>query len=272
MTCYVKEVTYSGFGVQNTKYNKIFSKLKNRFDNMSIQEAWVDGFPLEYHLKQWDQPKQSTKAFKNFINAKVKEKTIILDLAAGTGAPTYYLAKHFPETSFIASDHSKKCVEIGRKIIEEKTIPNLSIKRLDWFKLIAETTFDGLISLQSLSWLPELEKPLKIALQNLNPNWFAFTSLFYEGDITFNIDVRVHKNEERMQYNIYSLKHLERIARSLGYQVTSAEKFNIDIEIPKPENCDFMGTYTRKFEGDAHLTQISGALLMPWYMVMIEKC
>ena len=69
-----------------------------------------------------------------------------------------------------------------------------------------------------------------------------------------------------------SLKHLERIARSLGYQVTSAEKFNIDIEIPKPENGDFMGTYTRKFEGDAHLTQISGALLMPWYMVMIEKC
>ena len=166
---------------------------------MSIQEAWVNGFPLEYHLKQWDQPKQRTKAFKNFINAKVKEKTI----------------------------------------------PNLSIKRLDWFKLIAETTFDGLISLQSLSWLPELEKPLKIALQNLSPNWFAFTSLFYGGEITSHIDVRAHKNEKRMQQNIYSPKHLERIARSLGYQVTSAEKFNIDIEIPKPENGDFMGTYKK---------------------------
>ena len=87
---------------------------------MSIQEAWVDGFPLEYHLKQWDQPKQSTKAFKNFINAKVKEKTIILDLAAGTGAPTYYLAKHFPETSFIASDHSKNALRSAEKSLKKK--------------------------------------------------------------------------------------------------------------------------------------------------------
>ena len=93
---------------------------------MSIQEAWVNGFPLEYHLKQWDQPKQRTKAFKNFINAKVKEKTIILDLAAGTGAPTL-LGKTFPSIKPFDLRLAEKSLK--------KTIQNLSIKRLDWFKL-----------------------------------------------------------------------------------------------------------------------------------------
>jgi len=82
---------------------------------MMNDEKWIDGYPLSYHMKQWDKPKESTKAFCQFINRKIEEDTQILDLAAGTGAPTFYLANQFKNTNFVASDYSKDCVEIGGK-------------------------------------------------------------------------------------------------------------------------------------------------------------
>jgi ubiquinone/menaquinone biosynthesis C-methylase UbiE len=238
---------------------------------MENEEKYIDEYPLSYHMKQWDKPKESTKAFCHFINHKIEEDTQILDLAAGTGAPTYYLAKHFKNTTFVASDYSKDCVEIGSEIIKEKGISNLRIQFEDWYDLQETEEYDGVISLQTLSWLEEPEQPIKRVLQKLKPRWFALTSLFYEGDISYAIKLDIHSNGEKMNYNIYSLKHIERIVSSCGYRVSSIEKFNINIDIPKPENLDMMGTYTKFFRDESHRVQLSGALIMPWYMVMIER-
>ena len=238
---------------------------------MRNEEKWIDGYPLSYHMKQWDEPKESTKSFCKFINHKIEADTQILDLAAGTGAPTFYLASHFKNTTFIASDYSKECVAIGNKIIEKKEISNLRIQFEDWYELQETKEYEGVISLQTLSWLKEPEQPIKRVLQKLKPRWFALTSLFYEGDISYEIKLDIHSNREKMHYNIYSLKHIERIVGSCGYRVSAVEKFNINVDLPKPENPDMMGTYTKHFIDEPHRVQLSGALLMPWYMIMIER-
>ena len=133
---------------------------------MTNDKEWVNGFLLSYHLKQWDEPKESTKAFCKFIKDKIKPDTKVLDLAAGTGAPTFYLAKSFEKTNFIASDCSKDIVSIGNKIIKEKEVPNLKIQIEDWYKLRENNEYDGVISLQTLSWLKEPKRQLNVSCKN----------------------------------------------------------------------------------------------------------
>ena len=72
---------------------------------------------------------------------------------------------------------------------------------------------------------------------------------------------------------MYSLKELNRLAVQNGYEIVRADRYNIEIDIPKPTNMDLMGTFTEKVEGSLgnRRLQISGPLLMNWYFVLIKK-
>jgi ubiquinone/menaquinone biosynthesis C-methylase UbiE len=222
-------------------------------------------------LNQWETPKQSTKAFAKFIEAQLSRSKKVIDLAAGTGAPTAYLAELAPDVEFLATDSSSECVELGKKISNGKGLKNLNYKHLNWYELQPTDGFDGVISIQTLSWLKEPKEPLRLIFERLKPEWVGVTSLFYEGDISCTIEVNMHSIKNKLNYNIYSMKEIERIANSSGYKIYEAKKFDIDIDIPKPSDLDLMGTYTRRFGDEPNRVQISGPLMMPWYMVMFEK-
>jgi hypothetical protein len=132
---------------------------------------------------------------------------------------------------------------------------------------------EGVISLQTLSWLPEMRKPMAQIFEVIKPRWIGISSLFYDGDISCKIEVFEHSKNRKAFYNVYSLNELNRFASEYGYEVASSEKFNIEIDIPKPKNTNFMTTYTEKIEGglDNQRLQISGPLLMNWYFVLIKK-
>ena len=68
--------------------------------------------------------------------------------------------------------------------------------------------YDGCISLQNLSWPPDYEMPLKAIFKNINPNWLAITSLFYEGDITCRIEVEEHKKEKKNDQHLTTQRGL----------------------------------------------------------------
>ncbi len=134
--------------------------------------------------------------------------------------------------------------------------------------------FDGIISFQTLSWLPEYQEPLR-NLSLLNPKWIAISSLFYEGDIEYTIKLKDYyrasndKEYEEAYYNIYSLIRVREYLKKLGYYKFEYMLFEIDIDLPKTESMD-IGTYTIKTE-DGRRLQISAALMMPWYFIVASK-
>ena len=132
---------------------------------------------------------------------------------------------------------------------------------------------DGVISLQTLSWLPEMRNPMTQIFEVIKPDWIGLTSLFYEGEISCRIEVFEHSRSRKSFYNVYSLKELSRLAVEYGYEIVKSNRFDIETDIPKPTNIDIMGTFTEKIEGSSGYKrlQISGPLLMNWYFVLIKK-
>lgn len=239
-------------------------------------DEWVnfDEHQLAYHTKQWAEQKESTASFYDFVKHKLLASNNVIDLGAGAGAATSFIARNEPGVSFVAADYVNDYLEVGNKLATENKIENISFRQIDWFSLEETNEFDGVISLQTISWLPELRGPLERVLTKIKPDWFAMTSLFYNGDISCKIEVLEHTNSRKSFYNIYSLKDVNRIANEFGYQISKCEKFKISIDLPKSSNPDLMGTYTQKVHNERGLDermQISGPLLMPWYMVLIEK-
>ena len=236
--------------------------------------SWIDPLSMEYHMKQWSEPKESTKAFSNFFSYELSSSDSVLDIGAGAGAATYFLASRNSRTNFIGVDNSTELIESAKDTSKEFGLKNLSFDTGDWFNLDKKWEgVNGVISLQTLSWLPEMRTPMTQIFEVVKPDWIGLTSLFYEGDISCRIEVFEHSRSRRTFYNVYSLKELSRLAVTYGYQIVDFDRFDIEIDIPKPKNIDLMGTFTEKVEGssDYQRLQISGPLLMNWYLVSIKQ-
>lgn len=238
---------------------------------------WVnlDAEALRYHTAQWETPKRSTVAFERFCRDEIRQSSRILDLGAGAGAGTAFLAQRYPLTAFTALDYSGDVVEIGRDIAASRDLANLHFLQGDWYDFQCTDAFDGVVSLQTLSWLPACEPALQAIFERIRPRWVGLTSLFHEGDISCRIEVEEHQRGRKMFYNVYSLPAVDRFSRQHGYMLDRFERFDIDIDLPKPDNPNQMGTYTRRVlaedGGFAERVQLSGPLLMTWYMVVIKQ-
>jgi len=243
-------------------------------DPSSGGTSWIDPLSMEYHMKQWIEPKESTKAFSEFFSSELYKSKSVIDLGTGAGAATYYLANRNPGTDFIGVDHSKELIDSAKKTSREFNLRNLSFDTGDWFNLNKKWGgVDGVISLQTLSWLPEMRNPMTQIFKVIKPHWIGLSSLFYEGDISCRIEVFEHSRSRKTFYNVYSLKELNRLALEYGYEIVKSNRFDIEIDIPKSPNIDLMGTFTEKIEKSANYKrlQISGPLLMNWYFVLIKK-
>jgi SAM-dependent methyltransferase len=243
-------------------------------DTEGGQTSWTDPISMDYHVRQWKEPKESTKAFSDFINDELLNSDLVLDLGAGAGAATYYLASRNLSTNFIGIDYSKELIEVAKETSNQFNLTNLAFDIGDCFNLDKNRGIvNGVVSLQTLSWLSEMKIPMTQIFEVARPDWIGLTSLFYEGDISCRIEVFEHVRKRKTFYNVYSLKELNRLAGEHNYKIVKFERFDIEIDIPKPQNVDLMSTYTERVEGasDFQRLQISGPLLMNWYFVMIKK-
>ena len=250
--------------------------IKNISNYHKINErVKLDSDAIKYHTIQWETPKRSTLAFEKFISHKLLNSKNIIDLGSGAGAVTAYLASRNNSINFTAFEYLIELVDIGIKVKSTKELDNLSFEQGDWYNLNLNQKYDGCISLQTLSWLPDYETPLIEIFQKINPNFIALTSLFYEGDITCHIQVDEHLKNKKYFYNVYALPAIRRLCEKYGYNLKTFIPFEIDIDIEKPDNLNIMGTYTQtviaKDPSEKKLLQISGPLLMNWYMLLIEK-
>jgi len=236
--------------------------------------TWIDPISMKYHLDQWKTVKESTKQFSEFIQARLG-KSDYLEIGCGTGAPSYFIAKTNPESNFIATDNEDKLIDLAKTnlAIQNDKIDNLIFEIDDWFNLKSRKNINGVISMQTISWIEEYTVPMREIFIKIKPKWIALSGLFYEGDIDCKTEVTENIKKRKVFYNTYSVPSFNLFCNKFGYNVSEVKRFDIDIEIEKPKDLNIMGTYTQEIhDGQAKRNlQISGPLLLNWKFLLIER-
>lgn len=239
---------------------------------------WIEKNNSEYHEKQFKEPYRSTIAFCDWLEAagyiQKDSQLKILDLGSGQGANTYYMAKRYPECTFVGLDINPDIIAKGNRYLQNLDVKNCSLEVGDIYNLNSKfiSEFDGIVSYQTLSWLPDFKEPIESIIK-LNSQWIALTSLFYDGQVSSKIEVKEYNDDldESLDifYNIYSLPVVKKFLSNKGYSGFQYVPFEIDIDLPKPIQTK-MGTYTEKLENGKRI-QISGPLLMQWHFIGCRK-
>lgn len=121
---------------------------------------WSDKKSLEYHSKQWIKPKVSTLDFINRIDGPVKPGSRVLDSGCSAGAATHSLACPFPSAQWIGVDNDPKLIEFAQTHTPTSENYNFEFAVGDILNL-PRLKVDGVVSLQTLSWLPDFKDPMR---------------------------------------------------------------------------------------------------------------
>lgn len=211
---------------------------------------WTEDINLEWYKRQFREPYRITVAFRDFLKQNINIKNDkILDIGCGTGSALDYIAKAYPDAVFTGLDINSELFEMY-----EGSAQNIHFRKGDCFALDDEIIdmFDGVISLQTLSWLPEWRTPLK-EICKIRPRWIAVSSLFYPGKINYTISLENYErpaqgaNFSQVYYNVYSVPLIKEQLEQSGYNRFVYQPFVIDIDIKKPEHYD-LGYYTIRDE------------------------
>lgn len=234
---------------------------------------WSDENSMRYHLKQWGETKESTKKFISFLGENVLKGHNYLDLGCGGGAATFALSTQYAESNWVGIDLDAELIATAVDFSRIAEATNLSFFQGNFEEFGDAGTYEGVVSLQTLSWLEDFHSTFDNVFRNLQPSWFALTSLFYEGNISAYTQIREHGPNRKLFYNTYSIPQIKGVAEDYGYSLERYEPFEIELDLPKPENLDSMGTFTKQVvEGDSVTKiQISGPLLMSWYMLLFRR-
>lgn len=229
-----------------------------------------------YHVKQHEKIYRSTEAIVEWTNAlfEAASGSRICDFGSGGGANLAYLAQKYPQVNFEGIEISRELVDFGNKKLID--LENARIVKGDWYHLGSDLVnrYKGIISFQTLSWLPEYGEPIR-CMTELQPDWIVISSLFYEGDIDYTIQLKDYtrasetREYEKYYYNIYSLNKVKEVFAEFGYKRFKYKRFEIDIDLEKPVK-EGLGTYTKKM-ADGSRIQISGGLMLPWYFILAYK-
>lgn len=221
-----------------------------------------------------EQKRELDKFLEKLVTPLIKNKNLkILDTCCGIGHLIYFLNKISPSSQFVGIDKKRYLIEEARKLCGINN-PNITFKTIDVYKLSKyfKKEFDITINWKTLSWLSKYEKAVE-EMMKVTKKFIFLSSLFYEGDIDFEIKVREYHKEAGKRgfssyYNTYSLPRFKKFCYQLGAKKIKVYDFEIPIDLPKPP-LNQMGTYTLKLENGKRL-QISGVVLMNWKIIQIE--
>jgi ubiquinone/menaquinone biosynthesis C-methylase UbiE len=195
------------------------------------------------------------------------------------------MKQRFPGCSYTGIDINNDFIREGTLFFEQSKVQGCKLEYGDLYHLDFDTLagkFEGVVMLQTLSWLPEYENALS-EIAKLNPKWIALTSLFYNGLVECRTEIQEYKctnNQENIDgggikayksshYNTYSLPRVKEFLSQRGYKIFKYTPFEIDVDLPKPAHTH-MQTYTETLQNGKRL-QISGPLLMSWHFIYAEK-
>ncbi|MDQ3756596.1 MAG: class I SAM-dependent methyltransferase [Actinomycetota bacterium] len=232
---------------------------------------------VAYHRRQFSEPYRSTIAFVRFLDeCLTRPPARIVDIGCGEGANTFYLGRHFPGAELVGVDLNPDLVAWGNETIAALGGTNCHLEVGDLYDLDDRHSgaYDGVVCLQTLSWLPAFEAPLQ-AMAALRSEWVALSSLFYDGPVNTRIEIQDYttpldgKPFKETFYNIYSLPLVRELLHAEGFTQVETRPFEIDIDLPRPASPG-MGTYTERLS-DGRRLQVSGPLLMNWCFVFASR-
>ncbi len=233
-------------------------------------------YDSDYHDRQFAAPYQSTISFCDWLvglGAIDEQSSRICDLGCGKGANLYYMATRFPRCQFVGLDIDEQLIRDGRDFLQRASVANCRMSAGDLHRAgsyFSKGEFDGVVSLQTLSWLPGYDKAID-AIVSLSPKWIALSSLFFEGPIEAKTVISEFDSAQKADakrsffYNTYSLPLVERYLSDHGYKQFKYIAFEIPIDLPRATHGK-MQTYTESTI-DGRRLQISGPLLMNWYFI-----
>ena len=225
-------------------------------------------FNLESMRKYARTKPELDKTLETMIAPYVTGAPHILDACCGIGYLAHNLHTSFPRASFLGIDETPYLIKEALALFGSDTNLQFKVGDLYTLKKTYPKAFDISICWKTLSWLPSYEDALDNLLAATRSHIFI-SSLFYDGDIDFEIRVTEHlKKRSATRHNIYSLPRLTRFLKTRKVRRIASTDFNIDIDLPRGSP-DHMGTYTVRLE-DGKRLQMSGALPMPWKIVHIE--
>lgn len=223
----------------------------------------------KYAEKKWEIDKAMETFIAPFIEGK---KFSVLDACSGVGQMAYYLSKQSPESTFVGVDHGPFYIDEAKKLYGKEK--KMSFETADIYKFFEthKKTFDISVSHKTITWQPYYTDMIKGLIAATRKHIFI-SSLFYDEDIDFEINIREYKKEGakdgfNSQYNVYSFPRFKDFVLSRGATNIESQNFEIGIDVQKP-SAGQMGTYTVKTE-DGRRLQISGAILMLWKLIRID--
>lgn len=231
----------------------------------------------EAFIQQLKSPYQSTIDFEKFLDKHVclSNSGEILDIGTGYGGFLHYLKKKHSSLRLTGIDHDRKNIEFADAYARENQSNDIKFEYGDWLNMPSayKDQFSGIVTIHTLCCFRNIEKPI-CKLAELNPDWIAMKSLFYEGPLDVLIHMRdlesdeIHDDNHDGDFNIFSINKTKEIFQSLGYSLIF-EPFFPDIQMPRKNNGE-RGTYTVKTEW-SDFTQFSGPVHLPWYFIIAIK-
>jgi SAM-dependent methyltransferase len=237
---------------------------------------WKTADVVPYHIRQLREPYRSTVHLARFMKQlDLPPKADVLDVACGAGSTMLHLSREFPGFRWTGVDYAGELLfPIGRQYIDAETMP-IMLMTGDLYKLrdlFPGRTFDIVMSIQTLTWLPDYRVALEHHLA-VTRHWLIVSSLFTDFDIDAKIEVTDFTREDGCRepeyFNVYSLRQFRAVCAARGFTRLISSDFEIDIDLAPPPSGG-RGTYTRRLE-DGRRLQFSGPLCLPWKFVAVSK-
>jgi ubiquinone/menaquinone biosynthesis C-methylase UbiE len=232
-------------------------------------QYWLEERHLAYHRRQFAEPYRSTVFLGELIGRVVSEtfQGEVLDVACGVGAGMAYLGRVFPNARFTGVDIADEIFPIGLQLMREQGMTNLPrMVRGDIYKLeevVKPRTYDIVLSIQTLSWVPTYEPLLGPLLAMAKPGGTVIvSSLYSEALVDAKIELKQYTDasfqdaREQIFYNIYCLERFVSECKRHGAASVEAFDFEMDRDLPRPSH-RHMGTYTERLLGGRRI-QLSG--------------
>ena len=129
---------------------------------MQRTDEWLENYNHDYFDRQFRTPYRSTVAFCDWLEKRklIEENSAmnILDVGTGKGANLFYMAQRLSAARFTGVDINPEFVNEGNKIMASHNLDKqirLEIADIYNFDRKYVNSFDGIVSLQTLSWLPD---------------------------------------------------------------------------------------------------------------------
>lgn len=252
--------------------------MKIKEDNPDRRYRYFKGekdkdFVIAGMRKYVERKQELDKFLEKLITPFIAGKSLkMLDACCGIGHILYFLSEICPNSYFLGVDQTPYLIEEARKLCKDRK--NVSFVVGDVYDICHKypKEFDICINWKTISWLPYYDKLLE-SLMKVTKKHIFLSSLFYDGNIDFEIRVREFKKEAGKEgfnryYNVYSLPIFKDFVYGLGARNIEVYDFNIKMDVPQPP-IDQMGTYTVKLE-DGRRLQISGVVVMCWKVIRID--